>query len=472
MTNRINMNIMKTKITLLTFLFAFLSVGFVTIDAQSQEEDMAKLSIMSEYAKAKNYEAAYKPFTELWASNPKFNRAIYVYGEKILDYKIDKTTGEEKKGFISDLMKLWEDRATHFASKTPQGEYGAKACQLMFDNKEVLGKTDAELYDCFDAAYTADKKSFKNPKSLYTYFYLMVKLYDAGKKPAKDLFNKYDDVVEKIEEEVQIASVKLNKLAEKEEVGTPLTSKDKRYQKYYGQILNAFDQISGSVDTQLGGRANCENLIPLYSKDFDAYATDGVWLKRAVSRMYNKECTDDPLYEKLVKAYDAAAPSADTKYFVATILLKNGKTSEAEQYLKQSYDLETDTFKKGKLANRIGLILKKKGRYGQARNYFRDALKLNPSNGRPHLSIAAMYAASAKNCGDTNFNKRAVYWYAAQEARKASRVDPTLKKAAAQSAANYSAKAPQKTEIFQAGNSGQQIKIGCWIGGTVTVPKV
>lgn len=463
---------MKTKITFLTFLFAFLMLGVSGVNGQTQEENMAKLSIMTEYAKAKNYEAAYTPFTELWSNTPQFSRAIYVYGEKILDYKLDNASGDEKVGYINDLIKLWKDRRTHFASRTPEGEYAAKACQLMFDNKSVLGKTDEELYDCFDAAYTADKETFKNPKSLYTYFYLMVKLYDAGKKPAKDLFNKYDDVVEKIEEEVQIASQKLNKLVEKEEAGTPLTSKDARYKKYYGQVLNAFDQISGSVDTQLGDRANCANLIPLYTKDFEAHATDAIWLKRAVSRMFYKECTDDPLYEKLVKAYDETAPSADTKYFVATILLKNGKTSEAEGYLKEAYDLEEDTFKKAKLANRIGLILKKKGRYGQARSYFRNALKLNPSNGRPHLSIAAMYAASAKDCGSTNFNKRAVYWYAAQEARKASRVDPTLSKAASQSAANYEAKAPQKSEIFTEGNSGQTITIGCWIGGSVKVPNI
>lgn len=459
---------MKTKITLITFLFAFVSVG---ITAQNAEQ-MAKLSIMTEYAKAKNYEAAYTPFKELWAENPKFNRAIYVYGEKILDYKADKASGDEKLEHLNDLMKLWEDRGVHFASKTPKGEYAAKSCQLMFDNKSVLGKSDEELYNCFDAAYTLDKKSFTNYKSLYTYFYLMVKLYDAGKKPAKDLFNKYDDVSEKIEDEIQDASEKLNKLVEKEEAGTPLTSKDKKYQRYYGQVLTAYDKISGNIDSQLGGRANCENLIPLYTKDFEAHANDAVWLKRAVSRMYNKECTEDPLYEKLVKSYDATAPSADTKYFVATILLKNGKTSEAEQYLKQSYDLETDTFKKAKLAYRIGTNLKKRGLYGQARGYYRDALKLNPSNGRAHIAIAAMYAASAKSCGDTNFNKRAVYWYAAQEARKASRVDPTLKKAAAQSAASYEARAPQKEEIFSAGNQGQTISIGCWIGGSVKVPKI
>ena len=62
--------------------------------------------------------------------------------------------------------------------------------------------------------------------------------------------------------------------------------------------------------------------------------------------MFYKECTDDPLYEKLVKAYDEVSPSADTKVFVAGILIKNGKTSEAESYFKEAYDLESDTFKK------------------------------------------------------------------------------------------------------------------------------
>jgi len=328
------------------------------------------------------------------------------------------------------------------------------------------------LYECFDAAYKLDEKTFTNPKSLYTYFSLMVDMFDAGKKPAKDLFNKYDDIAEKIDSEIQNYSVKLNKLIEKEDAGTALTSKEKKYKNFYESYLKAYDQISGSIDSKLGERANCDNLIPLYQKDFEENKHDAVWLKRAVSRMFNKECTDDPLYIKLVKAYDEEAPSALTKYFVAGLLLKDGKETEAINYFNQSYDLETDSFKKSKLAYKIGLILKKKGRFGQARGYFRKALKLNPSNGKPHLAIAAMYAASANNCGDTTFNKRAVYWLAADEARRAARVDPTLKKASAKTVANYMAKAPSKADIFTAANSGQTIKIGCWIGRSVKVPNL
>ena len=49
-------------------------------------------------------------------------------------------------------------------------------------NRKELNKSDGELYTCFDDAYNGDNATFTNPKSLYTYFSLMVGLFDAGKK--------------------------------------------------------------------------------------------------------------------------------------------------------------------------------------------------------------------------------------------------------------------------------------------------
>jgi len=460
---------MKSKITLLlAFLFIGLNFGF----SQQDEECMTKLSIFHEYTKAKNYDAAYEPWMAVRNKCPKFNNAIYVDGEKILEYKIDKATGADKVAFINDLLKLWEQRGEYFASKTPKGEYAAQACQLLYDNKKELGKTNDELFECFDAAYKLDKDTFTNPKSLYTYFSLMVDLYDAGKKPAADLFNKYDDIVEKVEDEVKNYSEKLNKIIEKVDAGTALTKKEGKYKRYYESYLKAYDQISGSIDGKLGNRANCENLIPLYQKDFEENRNNAIWLQRAAGKMSEKDCTGDPLFFKLVNAYHELSPSANSAYYLGILKDKEGKSNEAISFYKQAISLETDNFKKSKLNNRIGLKLKARGSYGQARGFFRQALKLNPSNGRPYLSIATMYAKSANNCGQSNFDKRAVYWLAAAEARKAARVDPTQKKNAAKSVANYNAKAPQKSEIFSSGRAGQTIKIGCWIGASVTVPSI
>ena len=71
----------------------------------------------------------------------------------------------------------------------------------------------------------------------------------------------------------------------------------------------------------------------------------------------------------------------------------------------------------------------------KARQYFQEALSLNPSDKTPHIYIASMYASSANSCGDTTFNKQAVFWLAAQEASKAG-------SAGAKYAESYNAKAP------------------------------
>jgi tetratricopeptide (TPR) repeat protein len=463
---------MKTKITLLV---ALLFLGFNFATAQDNQEDLNTLSIFSEYAKAKNYDAAYGPWMELRNRNPKFNRAIFTYGENILEHKIENSSGAEKVGFIKDLVKMWEERREHFASKTPEGEFLAKACQLQYDYKTELNMTDSQLYECFDNAYKADEATFTNPKSLYTYYKLMVNLYDAGKKPAEELFTKYDEISEKVESEVKNYTKLLNKYipAGDSDEEIKLSKKDERIVKSYTTYLKAYDQISSGMDKDLGDRANCENLVPLYTRNYEQNKNDGLWLQRAMNRLYTKECTDDPLFVKIVEQKNSLEPSADTAYYLGLLKEKSGDDAAALTYYNQAVDLQTDDYEKAKILYRIASGFKKKGSYGQARTYYQKALEASPSSmGKAHLAIAQMYASSANSCGDDNFSKRAVYWLAAQEARKAGRVDANLSRDAANTAENYMSKAPSKSEVFSAGRSGETIKIGCWIGRSVTVPSL
>jgi hypothetical protein len=162
--------------------------------SQANEEDINALSIFSEYVKAKNYDAAFQPWMELRQRSPKFNSAIYVYGERILKHKIKNSTAEEKENFINDLLKLWEEKRENFPSKTPLGDILAKSAQLQYDHKNELGLSSSEIYANFDRAYNEDLNSFNNPKNLYTYFKLLVRLYDENQKSAEDLFTKYDEI--------------------------------------------------------------------------------------------------------------------------------------------------------------------------------------------------------------------------------------------------------------------------------------
>tara|TARA_B110000967_G_C18890891_1_gene567304 strand:- start:1007 stop:2386 length:1380 start_codon:yes stop_codon:yes gene_type:complete len=459
---------MKTKITLLISIL-FLSINVVS--AQN-EQDLETLSIFSELAKSKNYTAAYAPWMELRNRNPKFNKAIFIYGERILDFKIDNSEGEEKVNFINALLKLWEERKAVFPNVTPTGAYLAKACQLEYEYRELLNKTNTALYTAFDNAYTTDVKTFTYPKSLYTYFSLMVDLYDSSEKTAQELFSKYDDINEKIEFEVKNYTNKRNAFLDEEGAIRELNKKDARKLKSYDSYLRAYDKIAGSIDTKLGARANCENLIPLYSRDFETFKNDGVWLQRAMNRMYAKGCNDDPLFVQIVEQKNALEPNADTAFYLGILKDKVGKSSEALSFYNQAVALESDNFEKSKILYKIATNFKKKGRYGQAKTYYMKVLRANPSMGRAHLAIAAMYAKSANTCGTDNFSKRAVYWLAAKEAARAGRIDPTMKKNAAKSIANYEAKAPTKSEIFSSGRAGQVIKIECWIQRSVTVPSL
>ncbi|MFD0977648.1 tetratricopeptide repeat protein [Salinimicrobium gaetbulicola] len=134
--------------------------------------------------------------------------------------------------------------------------------------------------------------------------------------------------------------------------------------------------------------------------------------------------------------------------------------------------MEKNPSDKARVYYKIADEYKKKGQFGQARNYYRKTLNAKPSFGRAYLQIANMVAQSANNCGNTAFEKRAVYWLAADYAAKAGRVDPSISSNANETAAAYRGRAPQRSDIFQSDMQGKTINIGCWIGESVRVPNL
>lgn len=440
--------------------------------SQANEQDINALSIFSEYVKAKNYDAAFEPWMELRERSPKFNSAIYVYGERILKHKIKNSTSEEKVNYLNDLLKLWEEKREHFPNKTPLGDILAKSAQLQYDNKNDFGLSNSEIYSNFDRAYNEDLSSFNNPKNLYTYFKLIVNLYDENLKSAEDLFTKYDEISEKVEKEIKNYTYKVNKFVSNSNEEVSISSKDQRRIKSYNSFLKAYDQISNGMEKDLGNRGNCENLIPLYENNFESNQNDGKWLSRAMNRLYAKECDESQLFVKIVEKKNELEPNASTAYYLGTIKDKQGNSSEALVFYNQAIELENDSYEKSKILFRIATNFRKNGLFSRARSYYMQALAFNPSMGRSYLAIAQMYATSAKNCGADNFSQRAVYWLASKEAMKASRVDATLKSVAKKSSRNYEAKAPQKSEIFSSGREGEVIEISCWISRSIKVPNL
>lgn len=456
---------MKKKL----YITAIAAMGFVGLGhSQAQNpECMTNLSIYTEHVKVKNYEAAYTPWKMVYETCPSINKANFSLGEKILAYKIDNSSGTEKDGYISDLLDLYDNSLKVFPDKFPKAVVAIDKALLLYDNKMA---SDEELYNLLNAAFEQDASNFKNPKALYLYFSSLVDLYNEGKKDLQAVFDTYDDVTEKIEEENAKLTDIISTLLPKEEAGT-LTSKEKRRLKVATTNSESYGKIAGSVDSKLGALADCDNLIPLYERNFENKKTDVTWVKRAVGRMFSKDCIDDPMFQKLFEAQLALDPSADAYVYGGTLKKKAGDNTGAIADYNKALELESDPKKKSNIAYKIATSYRRSSK-STARSYAQKAINANPANGRAYLLIANLYATSANDCGSTPFEKRAIYWKAAEMARKAGRVDPSLSGNANQSAASYSAKAPSKTDIFNSGLAGKTIAFSCWVGGSVTVPNL
>lgn len=461
---------MKTK---LTTLFAAITV-MITVTSnlnaqQISEECITTGSIFVEAAKVKNYEAARPSFEKLRKDCPQWSLALYQYGERLLKDDIKKATGQAKIAVAEDLVVFLKQREEYFPAKTPHGKNIAEQAQILFDNK--IG-TKKEEFDIFQEAFKTDPESISSAKNIYTRFKLAVDLYEEGEIPLQDVFDLYDETQEKLNIEATKLDSKLQKLLDKEESGTALTSKELRRKKGYETNLKAFAIFGSNTDATMGLLGNCENLIPLYEKGYEENKNDIDWINKAASRLLGKECTDDPIFIKLVEQLHKLKPSADSAKYLMILCSKKEDAACEREYFEQAQALETDPKKRADLNYRKAESLRRSGSYGQARSFYNKALADNPSMGKCYLRIAAMYASSANNCGDSVFDKRAVYWLAANTAERAGRVSPSLARNANATAEAYRGKAPDKSMIFNGNMGGKTVTIGCWIGSSVRVPNL
>ena len=457
---------MKTKF----YSTVFMLLGCMMMgNAQAQNpECMTNLSIYTEHVKVKNYDAAYEPWKMVYVNCPELNWANFAYGERILKDKIKKSSGAEREAYIGDLIALGHDSMKYFPEKAKMADVMIDEVLMKYQHKMI---DDDEVYSLLGKAFKEDRENFKNPKALYLYFSSLVDLHKAGKKDLQEVFDVYDELTEKIDEENSKLTNAIAKLLPKEEAGT-LTSKEKKKLKAYTTNSESFGKIEGSIDAKLGPLADCSNLVPLYEKTFEQNKTNIVWVKRAVGLMFNKECTDDPLFQKLFEAQLSLDPSADAYVYGGTLKMKNGDTQGALADFDKALSLETDSNKRSKIAYKVAVINKRKGSKSTARKYAQKAIDANSANGRAYLLIANLYASSANDCGSTTFDKRAMYWKAADMARKAGRVDPSLSSHANKTVSSYMERAPTKAMIFEAGMAGKTVSFSCWVGGSVKVPNL
>jgi len=450
---------MRNSRQILALLFFMISAPVVF--SQAAADCNIKYNLFKGDYKAKKYDAAFENWMWCMDNCPTLSVNIYKYGIKIAEHKLATATVGQKASAADLVMRVYNQRLEHKF----KNDNVAKVYDKIATFKASQRVSEVEVYEWIEKAFKIDPTSV-SPKNIYKYFDIILNKNKVANPQI--VFDTYDEVGEGVEIKREAYSKKIDAINAKDSLS--LSAKDKRNRKIYQQILTNLTIVETSLDAKLTEISTCENLIPLYKKYFDEKQNDGVWLKRAVSRMYNKECTDDPFYDTLVEAYVKADPSPNASVFYAGILMKNGETNKAMDYFKQAVDQESDSYKKAGYLLKVSQILSKKGRKSEARSYAYKALENAPTMGKAYLIIAGMYASSANSCGTDVVSKRMVYVAALNKAIKAKSVDPSISRLANRYIKSYSNNLPSKKDLFAAAiDAGSTHRVGCWINETVRV---
>ncbi len=451
---------MKKMRRILTFLFLIASIPIVF--SQANAESNIKYNLFKGDFKAKKFEDAFENWMWCMDNCPTLSVNIYKYGIKIAENRLEKASVGEKSAAVDLVMRVYTQRLKH----NFKNENKARIYNDIASFKTKQGDSEEEIYSWLEKSFKEDPTAM-SAKNIYMYFDIILnKFKDTN---TQKVFDTYDEVGEGVELKRAEYSKQIDIINAKD--STTLSAKDKKSRKDKQQVLTNLTIVETGLDSKLSAISTCENLIPLNKKYFEDKKSDPIWLKRAVSRMYNKECTDDPFYDTLVEAYVQADPSPQASVFYAGILLKKGESTKAMEYFKQAVDQEADSYKKAGHLLRVAQILSKKGRKSEARSYAYRALDNAPTMGRAYLIIGTMYASSANSCGDDVVSKRMVYVAALNKARRAKSVDPSIGSLANRFIRAYAKNVPSKKDLFVAGvESGSIFKIKCWINETVRVP--
>ena len=449
---------MKKRIILLANLFLFL--GLQLVNAQANECTIKYNLFKGDY-QSKKYDDAFVNWMFLMDNCQKLSINTYKLGDKLAQIRFKDAADKTEAAAL--VKRVYQQRLENFPTKDPAKVHSDYATFLV---KNKLASDD-EVFEILQLAYSIDPNRM-SVKNIYRYFQGIT---DANKdtNPQK-VFDTYDDVLESVGEKLIDYAKKLKVLNDKVEAGQELDKKEKRRLRAYTINSKALGQVESGLDNIIIALSTCDRLIPLYERDFEINKTNAKWLKRAVSRMFNKECTDDPLFEKLAIAYAEASPSADAYSFVAGVLAKKGDVSGAEEMRMKAFELETDLFKKANFKLKFAQSAKKRGQKSKARQLAREAISLNPNMGRAYLFIASLYATSVNSCGTNEFEKRMTYVAAYNKAVKASKVDPSMSSVARKFIRNYKANFPSKKVIFTEGvKEGDTFKVKCWINESVKI---
>ena len=231
----------------------------------------------------------------------------------------------------------------------------------------------------------------------------------------------------------------------------------------------AYVQVKTNIDNifAISGAADCATMDNIFASKVDANASDIKYLENIISCYERLRCNESSVFFKASAYAHKIKPSAKSANGCAEMSYKSEKYEDAIAYYKEAIEMATEAVEKASYQFKIAQIYSGKlNKYSLARDFARQAISNDPSNGKPYLLIGNMYAQS--KIYDDPILQKSVYWVAVDKFEKAKSVDSECTEDANKMISVYRQYYPTTEEIFFHNEleAGKSFTVGGWIGET------
>ena len=376
---------------------------------------------------------------------PSYKERTLTDGTVIVNNALIKGTNDPalKEKYIDTLVMVYETRIQYFP-KTKNGDQVGN----------IKGRMGVDLMSYpsrLEQAYTALKESIdldgNNSSNTYidNYFQAILFMVKAQKLDESVILDEYSRLMD-------ITEYNISKYTE---------AGDEK-------MLNGYLSTKNTLETGVQPYANCDDLIRIYQKKYDADPDNAELLQKIASVLAARNCDKSELYLNVAVKLHRLNPSPESAYFIGKRYLADQDYNKATSYLLEATK-SSDVKSAEQSYKYLAQIMWKEGKNEQARTYARRAIDLVKTDGEPYLIIGHIYASSSKECNANPLHAKAVFWAAVDKFQEAKKVDPSVATEANKWIKEYSKLFPTSEDAFFYNIfEGDTYQVECWINETTT----
>lgn len=429
-------------------------------------------SIYRQALKAQDWDIAFENWQRAYEIAPTADGKRdyhFIDGVKLYIHKYKNETDEEKKEEYKQIIyRLYDEAIACYKSRdikpTKCGDDDECYNQKI---GYVLGRQGFDMYYTLRAPYSKNLEVFKKSldmagnESEYIVFDPVLSMlayqFEKGKVTKEEVLSYYNQMEEIVEYNME---------------------NNDKYGDYYDQAWRAAKVKLAPIEAAI---FDCDYFKPKYKQMYEENPDDYDNLYTVLGLLKKRGCPEsDPFVANLDKKWTTYAAEENAKRqaefeannpaFLAKKLYDQGDYNSAIQKYDEAIEAEEDTEKKASyLFSKASIQFRKLKQYSTARATAYEAAKLRPGWGRPYMLIGDMYGSSARTCGDS-WNQRLAIIAAMDKYSYAKSIDPEVVEEAQQRLNKYYSSLPQVADGHMRNKKeGDSVKVGCWIGETVSV---